>query len=892
VSWMSRLKNAFRPTAVDRALDDEMLAHIEALTDDLVVAGLSREAAEAAAVRQFGNRLRLRESSRDVKLLPWVESVIRDVRFALRMFDKHRVVTSAAIASLTLALGACLSAFSLVDALILRPLSVRDPHQLVYLTFPTYSASSPLGSSFSYPLYTALRASEGDAIELFGVSGENRRRATFSSAEQQEELLRVRFVTGNALSVFGVQPAVGRLLAPSDDVAPGGDGVAVLSHSFWRRRFGSDPAIVGGMFTVGKKRFQIVGITEESFTGVEPGRPVDVWLPFATYDAGGFTFTNRESNWFLIFGRVKPGVQVAHARDVLQAPFSAFRRELASGRRGPENTRDRIERYANTPLELSPAGNGPSGLRRQFDRPLWILSVLVALVLLIAVSNVANLYLARAAVREREMSLRLSIGASRGRLVQQLLIESALLAAVASLLGLAFARIAGPTIVQMLAPATDPVYLELRLDWRLLIFLCVSAALTTVLFGLAPALRASRVNPIGVLRRAAPQLASAPGLSRPLVAVQVSVSLAILFVASLLLVSFGRLAGADLGFAKDGVLLVRVESRDQLDPEIARASGLQLLERVRKIPGVSKASLSAWPLFSQGGWISLVRVPGRETDTFSPPHMPVSPGFFDTMGIRLLHGRDFVASDSEPLEPSAVVVNEAFARRYFDGGSAIGRIYDRTGTGQPIRQEIVGVVSDARLSDPRSLPPPTVYVPVRGLGTVQVRAVGDPLALTTFIEREVRETHASLRATEFGLQATRVANTLLRERLLALLSGFFATVGLILAAVGLSGVLSFSVARRTREIGIRIALGARPPALVLAIVKDTAVMTGLGIVVGLAGGLYLSRFIKGLLHEVQPTDAVSIALPIAGLLLTAFLAAVPAARRASRLDPIEALRSE
>ncbi len=489
------------------------------------------------------------------------------------------------------------------------------------------------------------------------------------------------------------------------------------------------------------------------------------------------------------------------------------------------------------------------------------------------------------------MSVRLSIGASRSRLIQQMLIERGLLAAVAGVLGLLFARVAGPSIIEMLAPSTSPVYLELRTDWRLLAFLFIAGTLTTIFFGLAPALRASRVAPIGVLRGGEHRATSRSGLPRPLVAVQVSFSLAILFVAGLLLLSFGRLANTDVGFATDGVLLVRLESRDRMDPDTARLTARQLLERVRSVPGVASVSLSAWPLFSQGGSISLVRVPGHESDTFSPPHMPVSPGFFDTMRIRLVEGRDFIPSDSEPLEPTAVIVNEAFARRYFGAASPIGRAYERTGQPPPVRQEIVGVVTDVRVSDLHSVPPPTVYVPHRGLGTMQVRAAGDALALTAVIDREVRATQPSLRV-KFELQSTRIANTLLRERLLALLSGFFAAVGLLMAAVGLYGVLSYSVVRRTREIGIRMALGARSGALVIAIVRDAALMTGIGIIVGLAGGLYLSGFVKGLLHDVHPTDSFSIVMPIGCLLLTAFFAAVPAAWRASQLDPVEALRSE
>ena len=892
MSWLSRIANAFRQSAVDRALDEEMQFHIESRIDDLVAGGMTRQAAESAASKQFGNRLRIRESSRDVKVMPWLESVFKDVRFAFRMFRKHLVVTSAAIASLTLALGACLAAFSLIDALILRPLPVREPERLISLAFPTYSADTPVGTNFSYPFFSRLRdAARGD-VELFAASSdETRRRVAFRDADAEDEV-RVQFVSGNAFSVLGVRPAGGRLLTAADDVTPGAHGVAVVSHAFWKRRLGGDPSAVGTVFAFGGEQFEIVGVAEESFTGLEPGRLVDLWVPIAMYDARGFAFTNNEWNWLMVLGRLQPGITRERARDVLQAPFSQFRRELMTGRRGPGDTPDRIDRYVRTPLTLASAANGPSGLREQFDRPLLILSILVGLVLLIAVSNVANLYLARASARAPEMSVRLSIGASRSRLVQQMLIESLLVAAIASALGLLFARLAGASIVSRLAPSTSPVYLDLRIDWRLLAFLGIAVAFTTVLFGLAPALRAARVEPIGALRGGESRATSRSRLPRPLVAVQVGFSLAVLFVAGLLLLSFGRLANTNPGFSKDGVLLVRLEAREGLIPELARQAGFQLLERIRRIPAVTGASLSSQPLFSQGGWISLVRVPGHESDTFSPPHIWVSPGFFDTMGMRLVAGRDFLPNDSAPLDPTAVIVNEAFVRRYFGGTSPLGRTYDRTGQPPPVRQEIVGVVTDVRLGNLRSVPPPTVYVPLRGLGALEVRTAGDPLALTSLIEHEVRATHPSLRATSFMLQSTQVANTLVRERLLALLSGFFAAVGLLMAAVGLYGVLSYSVVRRTRELGIRIALGAKPGALALAIVRDAALMTGIGVVVGLASGLYLSRFVKGLLHEVQPTDAVSISMPIACLLLTALLAVAPAARRASRLNPVDALRSE
>jgi putative ABC transport system permease protein len=891
MSWLSRLANVLRPSSVDRALDEEIQFHIDSRTDDLVAAGVSREAAEAIARRQFGNRLRVRESSHDLKLLPWLESLVRDTGFAFRILRKDLVVTGAAITSLTVAIGACLAAFSLVDALILRSLPVRDPDRLVSLTFPTYSTRAPLGQSFSYPLFARLRDAARNEVELFATSTENKRRATFQNAEREDEV-RVRFVTGNAFPALGVRPAVGRLLRPSDDLSPGAQAVAVLGHAFWRRRLGGDPSVVGSTFTLGEKRFQIIGIAQESFTGIEPGRLVDLWLPLAMYDAKGFTFTNPEWNWLWVLGHLNPGVTPERARDALQATFSQFRRELMSSRQGPQDPPDRLERYVNTPLALPSAANGPSTLRRQFDRPLWILTTLVGLVLLIATSNVANLFLARAAVREREMSLRLSIGASRSRLVQQVLIESALVAAAACLLGLVFARVAAPAIVQMLASSADPVYLDLRVDWRSLGFLCTTGVLTTMLFGLAPALRASGVAPIGILKNSSAQLTSRATFPRSLVAIQVSFSLAVLFVATLLLSSFERLIRVDPGFATDGVLLAAIDPGTLRDPEILRTAGLQLVERVRDVPGVADASISAWPLFSGGGWISSVRVPGQGPDPVSPPHLPVSPHFFETMRIPILEGRDFEARDSAPIEPAAVVVSQAFVRRYFGGGGAIGRVYERVGQGRPVHQEVIGVVGDVRQDDLRNPAPPMVYVPLRGIGTLQVRAAADPLALRTTIEREVRATHLSFRATEFSLQSALVANTLLRERLLALLSGFFAAVGLLLAVVGLYGVLTYSVARRTREIGIRAALGARPVAIFLVIVTDAALTTGVGIVVGLAGGLYLSRVVVALLYEVHPTDVSSIVLPIMCLLTAACLAALPPARRTSRIDPVVALRSE
>ncbi|MGH9160566.1 MAG: FtsX-like permease family protein, partial [Vicinamibacteraceae bacterium] len=726
---------------------------------------------------------------------------------------------------------------------------------------------------------------------------------------------------------LGIRPALGRLIAPSDDVEPGNHAVAVLSHAFWMRRFAGDPSIVGRGFTLDGRRFEIIGVADRTFTGVEPGRLDDLWVPNMMWDAE--ELADPHSRWLRILGRLKPGVEAEQVRGVLQPVFASLRQEQVAGFPADE-PRERVEQFLSTRLYVRSAANGPSRLRADFSRPLWILAIVVGLVLLIAASNVANLFLARAAAREREMSLRLSIGAGRGRLIQQVLIESALLAIVGCILGLLFAYVAGPTIVHRLAPAHNPAYLDLRVDWRVLAFLGVIGALTTMLVGLAPALRASGVAPLGVLSAASGRLTSRSGALRPLVATQVGFSLVLLFLAGLLLLSFGKLVNVDLGFRQDELLLLTVDSddipvgpdeltmalsglraerfttqqRSRLPDEVvmelsrpqstvaqAHTIGVQMLERARRVPGVQGASLSAWAMFSGTGSEGGIRLPGQAQDALRPSIVPVSSGFFETMGIRLVDGRAFEPRDAEPETPSVVVVNEAFARRYFRGERAVGRLFDRVNANVAVQQEIVGVVADAKHSGVREPAPPTIYLPLRGFQALQVRAE-EPLALVDTLRRTIKAVHPSLRVTDVQLQSTLIDNWLLRERLLALLSGFFAIVGLLLAAVGLYGVLSYAVVQRTKEIGIRLALGAQQLTVVRSVVADAGLTTLIGAAVGLVGGLYLARFVRTFLYEVEPLDFWSLALPVSCLLVAGALAALLPARRAARVDPVVALRYE
>jgi predicted permease len=890
MSWIVRFANLFRQNRLDDDIDDELRFHLEQRGRELEDKGMSPSAAAVEARRMLGNRLILRETSREIKILAWLDCIAKDVRFGVRMLRKDSVVTLATLVSLAMAIGACTAAFSLVDALILRPLAVKDPEQLIYLSYPTFSADRPHSDFFNYPLFERLRDAGREHIDLFGVNHGNERRIVFSDSGD-EERVRTQYVSGNMFEMLAIKPSLGRVLTASDDVKPGGHPIAVLNHGFWMRRFAGDRSAIGRSFTMGEQSFQIVGVAEKGFNGVEPGKMVDVWVPNMMWNREALS--SRGWSWFRILGRLKPGITSEVARSILQPVFTQFRRERAQNFRADE-PREFVESFVNAPLQMISASNGPSTLRRDFERPLWILATVVGLVLLIAGSNVANLFLARATAREREMSLRLSIGASRGRLIQQLLIESGLLALIACALGLFFASAAAPLVVRLLAPSSTPAYLDLRVDLRVLSFLSALGLITTILFGLVPALRASRVAPLGALKTAGGRLSSSASLLRPLIAVQVGFSLAILFVAGLLVASFAKLSSVNLGFDEANLVVVDLVLRD-VSTERARARIAQneLLDRVRSTPGVVGAAFSQWALFSGSSGSNKVRIPGKEPESFEPHYLPVSPGFFETMRIRTIAGRTFNENDSKPERPTAVIINEAFARRYFANEPALGRVYERLERENLVRQEIVGIVADARYGGTLRQPaPPTAYRPLRDIGSLIVRTTGNPLLMVPTLQREIDKANSSLRIWDVSLQSTLVDNTMLQERLLALLSAFFAIVGVLLAMVGLYGVLSYSVLQRTKEIGIRVALGAQSSEIVWSVLARTSVMVVIGTLCGLAGGAYLARFLSTILFEVKPLSLGSLVLPIACMTLGAIMAAIPPSLRAANIDPVIALRYE
>jgi putative ABC transport system permease protein len=898
MSWLSRIVNVFRSDRVDDDLDDELRFHLEQKTNALIAAGLTPEAATVEAQRKLGNRIVVHERSRDVKLLGWLDALFKDLRFGLRMLRKDLVVASAAVLSLALAMGACIAAFALIDALILRPLPVREPYRLVFLTYPPFeeTGASQDEQSFSYPLFERLRSAGRSRVDLFAVSYQGPQLVGFDDSGGIDETLVPQYVSGDTFDRLGIVPALGRLLAASDDVHPGAHAVAVLSHSLWMRRFGGSRSVIGRWFTLDRKTFQIIGVAASGFTGVEPGIRTDIWIPMMMGNPESLSQVGWQ--WFRILGRLRPRIQPDNARAILQPVFTAVRRERLSDFRGDEPAGLR-EQYLRTPLFVRSAANGPSALRATFERPLWILAAVVGLVLLIACSNVANLLMARTAAREREMALRLSIGAGRARLVQQLLIESGLLAVTACALAVGFALAVAPIIVDMLGTSASPAYLDLRPDWRLLAFVSVIAIATTMLFGLTPALRASAVSPLVALKTIGGRVSARARLLRPLLAAQVAFSFTVLFLAGLLTVSFVRLTQIEIGFHASGLSLVTIRGDLRtLEQDERRALVDRILSSVRQVNGVSAVSGSGWALFGGSGWSSFVRLPGRPANRTEVYYLPVSPGFMSVMGIPLREGRDLASADLAMNPTTAVLVNETFVRRFFPHERAVGRDFGRTEDRNRLQpQHIVGVVGDAKYRDLREPPPPTVYVPLEGFGafgglTLQIRSPLPVAGLLPQLRTELSRVDPALEIGDVSDQKVLVDNAMLRERLLALLAGFFALVTLALAVIGLYGVMSYSVVQRTHEIGIRVALGAQVISVLRSVLTDVLVVTALGLLTGLGGGMLLARFVRTLLYEVTPYDVTSVVLPIAVLLAAALAAAFLPARRAARVDPIEALRYE
>jgi predicted permease len=893
MSWLSRLRNAAHSARLDRELREEMESHIENRAEALIAAGMSPEDAAREARKRMGNQLLYRESSREARLFPWLESLLQDVRFGSRMLRKSAGVTMAAVLALGLAIGACTAAFSLIDALLLRPLPVNEPERLVALSYPSVMAGRPDGDSFSYPVFQRFRAASASVADLFAVNyGPGLQAASFGGGE--EERTRISWISGEAFGALGIPPALGRTVNAEDSKRR--NPVAMLGYSFWQSRFGASPDVLGRWMTWNGGRFQIVGVAQKGFYGLDPGFLTDVWLPIENLARDAKYLANPEVYFLSVWGKLKPGATPERLRQVLQPVFAASRAELRHSFEQDGIPQGEMPRILNAGIKVESAKNGHANIiRLQFQHPLWILGIVAGLVLLIACSNLANLFVARADAREKEMAMRAAVGAGRARLMQQMLIECGLIAAAACVVGLAFAQAAAPALVDRLMPSTMPAYLDLQLNARVFLFVALAGLAATLLFGAIPALRASFALPDAALKSGGRSSARTRAL-RPLIAAQVGFSFVVLFVSGLLLVSFRNLMNVDLGFTKQGVILFGLDGRRLDEAAANRTAILTTLDRIRQQPGVQAASMSNIELVA-GPFAPLIRpmmrMPGQSGTERGPLYLKVAPGFFDTMQIRVLNGRDFTAADLAPDVPS-VIVNQAFARKYFPDGDPLGGRFDRGDDNGWAPQQIVGVVADAKYNSLRETPSPTVYEPLRWVGAARlaVRTAENPAAIGPLLRQAVAEANPAVRVTMMELESKKIENGILPERLLALLAGFFVLVAAALAAVGLYGVLSYLVVRQTKEIGIRMALGAQRGAVARMVLTDMTLMIALGSALGLAAGLALARYVESMLFEVKPSDWTSAALPLAALVAIAAMAAVGPLTRALRVDPGAALRCE
>jgi len=809
-------------------------------------------------------------------------TLLNDIMFGWRQLKKRKVTSAAAVLSLALAIGVFTAAFRLIDALLLRPLPVAHPERLYAVTRQGtfFDGRVYTGENYwAYPAFLQMRAAVKDQAELLAISYAKRMDLTYKS-DQETEKACVQYVSGWMFETFGLRPALGRLLMEVDDVKPGDHPYAVLSYDYWARRFGHDPQVIGRTFRLGADRYEIVGVAVKPFTGTEPGTVTDIFVPMMMNPA----VTRSDAAWFRTLAQLKPGVAVEPVRARLHAASRAFEEERAK----EWTNKEMIDRWLNQTVVLVPAAAGASGMQKDYRRSLLVLGVLVALVLLIACANVANLLTAQATARAREMALRVSIGAGRWRLVQLVLVESALLAFFAAAIGALLTGWSAPFVVSTINPPDNPARLALPTDWRVLGFGLAMTLIVMLLFGLAPALRASAVKPASALR-GGEDPHSRHRLMHGLITAQIAFCFLVLFVAGLFIATFDQLSNRPTGFSADRLLTLETVTQGAQPPVVWD----QVAERLRAVPGVETVALAGWPLLSGHSWNGTVSINGAPPGSVFAYFLNVSPGWIDAMKIPVIEGRDFRVSDTSH---EVVLVNQAFAKQFFNGESPIGKSLGYGGN----LYEVVGLVRDAPYRSLREPILPQAYFPFHSINaepirerTFIVRTSGsNPRALASILRREVAQARPDFRVNNIRTQLEINQSHTVRERLLARLASFFGLVALLLTGVGVYGVLDYSVLQRRREIGIRMALGAQGREILGWIVGQGMCLAGIGVVVGLTAAFALTRLLTSLLYEIKPTDPATLAGVTLLLALVAGIACWLPARRAAKIDPMEALRYE
>jgi predicted permease len=894
---MGGLKGLFRSTRVERDLDEELSAYLEASVEAKVGAGMTRQDALRAARIELGSIEAVKDDTRDVGWESTVEQAWRDVRYAARGLRKSPVFATVVTLTLTLGIGANTAIFSAVNAIMLRTLPVERPHELVSLAVMYPNGVEPV---FSYAAYRTIAADGARLGDALAASTARRDAITIDGPPEAVDL---KWVSGNYFTTLGVSTAVGRPLLVPDDPQPPGVAVAVLSDAFWARRFGRDPAVVGRSLRLRGTAFVIVGVARRGFAGETAGESVDLWMPLSAQPGTpSWVWNGHSTTWLRILARPHPGVDLAQVRAGLESVYERVRDDVAAGTDGAEFRRSVLE----SRLGVSAAGRGTSRVRDNLAAPLMILMVIVSLVLLVACANVANLMLARAVARRREIAMRLALGAGRLRLVRQGMAEALLLATLGGAGGFLVA-IWGTSALSSLLSGILPVVLDISPDGAVLVFAAVISCATAVLFGFLPTLSATGLDPLGVLRGGgAGRGASRIPLGRTLVVSQIAVSLVLLVAAGLFVRSLMRLQDIDLGFDPNQVVLFRVSPPADQQPipaETRRQLYRQLLERTASLPGVDGASASFSGLLSSETWRNVIAVEGftpQDGRTLRTFVNAVTPAYFDVVRIALLRGRGFTEDDREQASRVAVV-NDAFARQFFGGADPIGRrvglcTSEACGPSAARMMEIVGVAEDAKYSNLREDSPPILYVPftqvAQNLHEIQVRTTGDVSAVASTLYRALADVDRRLAIVGMMTARDRVDASLATENMVARVSSVFGLLALALAAVGLCGLVAYITTQRTQEIGIRMALGAGRRDVRRLVLGNTVKLVALGAGLGIPAALALTRLLSGLLYQVPPYDPLVLSLSLGVLACVALVAGYLPARRAARVDPVRALRVE
>ena len=826
----------------------------------------------------------------------------QDIRFGGRMLRKNPGFTIVAVLSLALGIGANAAIFQLLNAVRLRSLPVRAPQELAEVRISDMTgARGSFNSRYNAvtnPIWEQIRDRQQSFSGVFAWGQQ-----TFNLAQGGEvRPAKALWVSGDFFNTLGVTPVAGRLFNSTDDTRGCSSPGVVISHPFWQREYGGDPNAIGRKLTLANFTFEIIGVTPASFYGMEVGQSFDLALPICSEAlvAGKNSRLDSATNWWLmVTGRLKPGVSLEQATSELQnmSP-SLFQTTLA-----PNYPPVSVKSYLDMRLEAKGIAGGYSGVRENYERPLWLLLAIGGLVLLIACANLANLLLARATSREREMAVRQALGASRGKLVRQLLSESLLLAAMGALLGAFLAQFLSQFLVSFISTTNDKIFLDLTLDWRVLGFTTLVATLTCVLFGLTPALRATRIEPGAAMKTSGRGLTGGGGkfsLRRALVVVQVALSLVLVASALLFTRSLNKLMAVDAGFRSEGILISGIGFRQlELPPERRVAFKREMLDRIKAIPGVESASeTNLIPLSGSAAgnnvWLDGSDAQGGINSSFSW----VGSDYFKTLGTPLIAGRELNDHDAAN-SPKVAVVNESFARTLFKDANPVGRRFwiEETPTDPETPYEVVGVVRNTKYGDLREEFGPIAFlalsqqaVPAPN-GQFLIRSNLPRTEISAAIKRTLAEVNPAINVSFLGFK-TMIEESLLRERLMATLSGFFGLLALLLASIGLYGILSYGVASRTKEIGIRMALGAQSREVLGSVLREALVLVLIGVAVGLPIVFFATGFANTLLFGLTPTDPMSLVL--AGVLLcaVALLAGYIPARRATKVDPLVALRYE